>query len=265
MLSVLSVSALCVSSVLGYRSHSNALNRASARYYEADDYYYADAEYDYDYDEAYIMYEEAADNLERAEREFELMQQMLDGGGFGDVIKNVASMAAGIPSADLIKGYLEVADKGLDVGDKGRVFFGNVASDIKHGTVSKRAVILDARPKGQKVQSFSVYNTLSPIKVITQFKFATAPQKTVKVYCPGFGGMTVYPDNKPPGWGLDRDNVYVYDGQSFDNVGSVADFQKAAAAALTKKVISAVSGGSSKTQKKKTKKKRTKKKASRKL
>jgi len=58
---------------------SNALNRASARdfyadYYDADDY----ADYDEEYD-AYLMYEEAAENLERAEREFELMTQLLDG------------------------------------------------------------------------------------------------------------------------------------------------------------------------------------------
>jgi len=75
MLSVLSLSALTVSSV-----KSNALNRASARdfyadYYDDADYYYDDA-YDAEYD-AYLMYEEAAENLERAEREFELMQQLL--------------------------------------------------------------------------------------------------------------------------------------------------------------------------------------------
>merc|ERR1719445_1547650 len=74
MLSVLSLSALCLASV-----KSNALNRASARdfyadYYDADDY----ADYDEEYD-AYLMYEEAAENLERAEREFELMTQLLDG------------------------------------------------------------------------------------------------------------------------------------------------------------------------------------------
>jgi len=60
---------------------SNALNRASARDFYAADYYddadYYDEEYDAEYD-AYLMYEEAAENLERAEREFELMQQLLN-------------------------------------------------------------------------------------------------------------------------------------------------------------------------------------------
>jgi len=89
--------ALCVSSVLGYRqSYSrsyapSAKKPYAARYTNADSLYY-DADFDeqyYDddyveavaddiYDEMYLMYEEAAENLERAQREFALMSRMLD-------------------------------------------------------------------------------------------------------------------------------------------------------------------------------------------
>ena len=134
-----------------------------------------------------------------------------------------------------IKGYLQAADKGLDVADKGLdvtekawEFFGRVFKDIKNGTVSKRALIFDDRPAGQPLITFFVYTTIGPRVDNWLYQFPSAPQKTTNVYCPGSGGMIVLIDNKPPRYSIEREKVYVFDGQTFESLDDVAHFKEMA-------------------------------------
>lgn len=85
---------------------------------------------------------------------------------------------------------------------------------------SANALIINQDPDKSRIVQFYVYNSVAPIKAGTQFNFASKSGTTTSVGCSGYGGMKVYVNNKNPGWGLQRNAVYLYDGSSFDLIMS---------------------------------------------
>ena len=121
---------------------------------------------------------------------------------------------AAFPSADEIKKYVEAADKAVDVADKTLNFLVKLKGEVANMT-NDRSMIINASGNNKTVQ-FYVYNTVAPIKLTTQFNFASQNGHYTEVHCNGFGGMKVFIDNKQPGWGVDRNKVYIYDGNGIN-------------------------------------------------
>ena len=120
----------------------------------------------------------------------------------------------GFPSANECMRYVEAADKAVDVADKSLDFLIKLKGKIA-GMVNDRAMIINAS-KNNKTVEFYVYNQAAPIKLNTQFRFSSKKGYFTEVHCNGWGGMKIFIDNKQPGWSVDRNKVYIYDGKGIN-------------------------------------------------
>merc|ERR1711862_220453 len=58
------------------------------------------------------------------------------------------------------------------------------------------------------------YNSIAPIKLNTQYRSTMGPHAIVPALVPGFGSMTMFCDNKQPGYIIERKGVYSWDGKA---------------------------------------------------
>merc|ERR1712151_304421 len=58
------------------------------------------------------------------------------------------------------------------------------------------------------------YNSIAPIKLNTQYRSTMGPHAIVPLLVPGFGSMTMFCDNKQPGYIIERKGVYSWDGKA---------------------------------------------------
>jgi len=118
----------------------------------------------------------------------------------------IDTVAKGIPVASEAFSLLEKIRKGL------------LAMSSEH------ALIINQDPNPNRVVTFYMYNTGALVKLTSQFTFTSKHGIINEVYCPamgtGFKGMKVFVDNKQPGWGIMRGQVYVFDGSSFNPIMS---------------------------------------------
>merc|ERR1712178_161254 len=68
------------------------------------------------------------------------------------------------------------------------------------------------------------YNTIAPIKLNTQYRSTMGPHAMVALLVPGFGSMTMFADNKQPGYIIERKGVYSWDGKAVTMI--VSDINK---------------------------------------
>jgi len=122
---------------------------------------------------------------------------------------------------------LGAISQGVDVADKA----GPILWKAREAVVAMKSdhtLIINEDPNPNHVVEFYVYNTIAPIKMTTQFRFPSKQGTINEVYCPAMGtgwkGMKVFIDNKQPGWGIQRGQVYVFDGNSFNPLLSKEKF-----------------------------------------
>ena len=120
------------------------------------------------------------------------------------------------PSAEEWKQIIKTVDKAVKVGDKALHFLSKLKSGIENMTKGT-AMIINASGKG--VETFHVYNALTVLRLSAFAKFPSKHGYYTEVYSVGVDDkMTLYVNNKKPGWPLTAGKLYIYDGERFNLV-----------------------------------------------
>jgi len=114
-------------------------------------------------------------------------------------------------TVEAMGGMIDNVDKAIGAIERAR---GVITS-----TVSGHAYIINL---SEKEYTWYTYNDASPFKFTTQFQSYMGAYATVDVHTLGWGAMAVFKDNKAPQYTVQRNNVYLFDGNNLSHFFSTA-------------------------------------------
>ena len=94
---------------------------------------------------------------------------------------------------------------------KGTIENAEMVRQMALNLVSSHAIIVNTT--GKKVVWYT-YNDISPVHWWTNMQSTMGPYATVTVHSLGFGSMHTYADNKGDPFLINRNSMYIYDGES---------------------------------------------------